>query len=339
MSPPVVHDLQGFEKDVLALIERHELGQRGRYRRWTQQDADGARDLGLNPYGCADAANLLYTLGRFPRDATTRQRFVETLRGLQSTDDGLFYEATHHPIHTTAHCLGALELFDAGPIHRLAGLDAWREPEAMEAMLESLKWSTNPWGESHKGAGLFAAMHLAGESTPEWEDRYFVWLERATDPATGMPRGETLGEGRNLDLFLFPALAGTFHYLFNQQHIRRPLPHAEALVDICLDIRERRLFPFFQRVGFAEIDWIYCLNRAVRQCGHRFDEARAATRDFGTELVEFLTGLAPESHPGLDDLHDLFGAVCAIAELQQALPGEYRTARPWHLVLDRRPFI
>jgi hypothetical protein len=52
-----------------------------------------------------------------------------------------------------------------------------------------------------------------------------------------------------------------------------------------------------------------------------------------------LTGLDPESDTGLDDLHDLFGSVCAIAELQQALPGEIVTARPWRLVLDRRPFI
>jgi hypothetical protein len=35
----------------------------------------------------------------------------------------------------------------------------------------------------------------------------------------------------------------------------------------------------------------------------------------------------------------LFGAVCALAELQRALPGEIRSERPLRLVLDRRPFI
>ena len=30
-------------------------------------------DLGENPYGCADAANILYTVGRFPGDARERQ--------------------------------------------------------------------------------------------------------------------------------------------------------------------------------------------------------------------------------------------------------------------------
>ena len=46
-----------------------------------------------------------------------------------------------------------------------------------------------------------------------------------------------------------------------------------------------------------------------------------------------------ETDDGLDDLHALFGTLCALAELQQALPGEIRTARPLRLVLDRRPFI
>lgn len=58
--------------------------------------------------------------------------------------------------------------------------------------------------------------------------------------------------------------------------------------------------------------------------------------DLGAGLLEFLTGPDPDSAPGLNDL---FGAVCVSAELQQPLPGEYRTARPWCLVLDRRPFI
>lgn len=40
-----------------------------------------------------------------------------------------------------------------------------------------------------------------------------------------------------------------------------------------------------------------------------------------------------------NDLHMLFGAVCCIAELQIALPGELRSSFPLKQVLDRRPFI
>ena len=41
----------------------------------------------------------------------------------------------------------------------------------------------------------------------------------------------------------------------------------------------------------------------------------------------------------MNDLHALFGAVCALAELQLALPGELRSSVPLRNVLDRRPFI
>lgn len=38
-------------------------------------------------------------------------------------------------------------------------------------------------------------------------------------------------------------------------------------------------------------------------------------------------------------LHMLFGSVCALAELQTALPGKIITEKPLRLVLDRRPFV
>jgi hypothetical protein len=69
------------------------------------------------------------------------------------------------------------------------------------------------------------------------------------------------------------------------------------------------------------------------------DPARNALRGLAAEFVSFLGELDPETDPGLDDLHALFGAACALAELQAALPGAIRTERPLRLVLDRRPFI
>ena len=42
---------------------------------------------------------------------------------------------------------------------------------------------------------------------------------------------------------------------------------------------------------------------------------------------------------GFNDLHALFGTVCALAELQNVLYDEVNTTKPLRLVLDRRPFI
>ena len=91
----------------------------GAYARWRIQAPDGSRNMAPSEYGVADAANILYTFGRFPRDAEERAAFVRTLRSFQH-DDGLFAEGTHHPLHSTAHCIAALELFDAMAVREQA---------------------------------------------------------------------------------------------------------------------------------------------------------------------------------------------------------------------------
>ena len=332
-------DLRDFVRAVERLVASHSLGAPGRYRRWLRQDPPGTRDLGVNPYGCADAANLLYSIGRFPGSAGERLAWVDALRSLQDPGDGLFHEATHHEIHTTAHCVAALELFDARPARSLAGLAALAKPEAVEPFLDALDWTANPWLASHRGAGLYAALHLAGEIGAEWEERYFAWLARECDPATGCWRRGALAPLPEGGQAIFPHLAGTFHYVFNLEHARRPHPYPEALIDTCLAVLDERLFPLAHFVGFADIDWVYCLSRARRLTAHRFGEATRALDAFSERYVAFLLALDPATDAGLDDLHALFGAVCALAELQAACPGRIRTERPLRLVLDRRPFI
>lgn len=334
MSEPI--DLQPFLDQVEALVARHALGPPGAYARWTRPGAQGTRDLGVDPYGCADAVNLLYTLGRLPDRPEERAAWIDALQSLQDPEDGLFQEGTHHPIHTTAHCTAALELLDAAPRLPLRGLAELRDPDAMEAFLEALDWSGNPWMESHRGAGLYAALLLVGDLEPAWEDRYFGWLAREVDPATGLLRRGCLPEA---ELLLFPHLAGTFHYYFNFEHAGRALPHPERRIDTCLRVFERELFPFSRYVGFAEVDWVYCLARSLCRSDHRSAEAHRALARFAERHVSFLASLDPATDEGLDDLHNLFGTVCALAELQTVLGNRLRSDPPLRLVLDRRPFI
>jgi hypothetical protein len=333
------YDLRELVRCIEASVERHSLGETGRYARWPAKGEKGRPGPALNPYGCADAANILYAIGRFPRGSDERRCWVEALQGLQDPETGLFREETHHPLHTTAHCIAALELFDAGPAHPLSDLAHLRDPSAMEAFLEGLDWRWDPWNESHKGAGLFAALVLAGEVSTDWQDRYFAWLCAETDPATGLLRKGCVPAHPRDPSAWFGHLAGTFHYLFNLEYAHRPLPHPEALVETCLAIYEHGSFPFGTRLWFAEIDWVYCLTRSMRQSGHRLPEGRAALLSFAEKYLRFLGQLDLDRDEGGSDLHRLFGAVCALAELQKALPGVLRTERPLRLVLDRRPFI
>ena len=58
---------------------------------------------------------------------------------MQDTDTGLFNEKpsdptkfVHDPIHTTAHCMAALELFDAMPLTSAKALEVYLDKEKME---------------------------------------------------------------------------------------------------------------------------------------------------------------------------------------------------------------
>lgn len=335
-----MYDLTGFTQAIETIIAAHNLGRPGAYRRWNWANADQRRDLDINPYGCADAANILYTLGCFPADAAERSAWVAHLRGLQDASTGEFREATHHPIHTTAHCIAALELFEARPAHSMAFLDALKQHTEAQNFLAGLDWERNPWNESHRGAGLYAALVLAGEVDLDWEEAYFAWIAAEFDPRTGFLRRGAVPvlDGPHAGA-IFPHLAGTFHYLFNLEHARRPMPYPRQMVDTCLEIWRHGLFPLGRQVSFAEIDWIYCLARARRQSGYRFAEVDQALGEFAAVYLPYLLGLDPAVDEGLNDLHSLFGVVCALAELQRELRGQIRTPRPLRLVLDRRPFI
>ncbi|HTL53457.1 MAG TPA: hypothetical protein VL860_12855 [Planctomycetota bacterium] len=344
----MAYDLRPFLTAVEAIIASHRLAP-GQYRRWNGPDPRAAvgggikhtpRDLGPNEYGIADAANLLYTLGRFPQESSDRDAWITALRGRQHPTTGLFEEATHHPIHTTAHCIAALELFDAVPAHPVRALLEHATPAGIVRFLEALDWRENPWNHSHRGAGLYVALALTGAPDRATAEAYFGWLWNQADPATGLWRVNCVAPlPHSGGTTRFPHLAGTFHYLFNLEYAHQPLRYPAALVDTCLQMVEADPFALGQSVGFAEIDWVYCLNRGLRQSGHRFGEAQTALRTFAEKYIPFLTSLDPATHDGLNDLHCLFGAVCCLAELQAALPGELITDRPLKLVLDRRPFI
>ena len=118
--------------EIKKCVDRHNLGKYGEYARWLWGEN---KNLGLNEYGCADAANILYSISAFPRDEKERKGFVDALRGMQDPQSGLYSEPTHHTIHTTAHCLAALELFDASPLYPCTALTEYTTEEGLLKIL------------------------------------------------------------------------------------------------------------------------------------------------------------------------------------------------------------
>lgn len=341
-------DLRELVRRIKSTVDSHLLDAEGKYARWLWQNEKGDRRLGINEYGCADAANILYTINEFYCTPETRAARVKELAALQDRETGLFYEETHNPIHTTAHCAAALRLFGERPTYPLKELHQYLDKAKLYELLDGLDWKGDPWPQSHQGAGVYAALVNAGEDTYEFQKNYFKWFYENADPVTGFwkkgyadkaPYSQT----RSIDgqASVFNYMAGGFHYLFNHEYAKMPLRYPDKVVDSCIRMYTEQGLPdnFMKWVNFIEVDWLYCLNRALRQTAHRYDEAKALIRDFGEKYTEYLYSLDYKSHDGFNDLHSLFGATCALAELQTALPGEVITERPLCLVLDCRPFI
>ena len=340
-----------FVRDAKKTVESHYIGN-GAYCRWLWQNEKGDRRLGINEYGCADAANILYTIDEFVCSEEERKARIDALRSMQDRDSGMFTEETHHTIHTTAHCAAAIELFDVRPLYPIKGLHKYlNSKEELYSLLDNLDWK-NPWPQSHQGAGVYAALTNSGEATPEFCKNYFEWFVQNADPKTGFwKKGEADKAKLSNDPYIdadgrhpfFTYMAGGFHYLFNHEHAHMPMPYPERVIDSCIDminVKNGCHPKFMKMIGFVEIDWLYCINRARRQAPtYRADDVQAAIEKFAVIFTEYLNSVDTKNDDGMNDLHMLFGTMCALAELQAALPGKIITDKPLRLVLNRRPFI
>ena len=319
-------------REIRLCVDRHNLGNFGEYSRWLWGEN---RNLGLNEYGCADAANILYTISNFPRKEEERKGFISALQGLQDSVTGLYSEPTHHTIHTTAHCLAALELFDTSPLYPCSALAEFATKDGLYKILqEEVDW-TNPWRESHKGAGIFVCLTMTGMVGLDWKESYFDWMWEHSDEETGFFHyGDVRTEKTH------HIMAGGFHYLFNHEAERRPYRYPERIIDSCIEfMKDPKAYGMIKNCGFIDVDVVFCINRAMRQTPHRFHEAKKALEDYAEAYINMLLDMNYETNNSFNDLHCLFGTVCCLAELQMALPGKIVTSKPLRSVLDRRPFI
>lgn len=331
-------DINNIIKKVKKTLNTHRVDE-GKYVRWLWDDGS-QRDLGVNEYGCADAANILYTLNEFISEPEKRQKWVDALNDMQNPETGMFAEPTHHTLHTTAHCTASLELFDAKPRYEIFGVRKYLDIKELYNLLEGLDWKEQPWPQSHQGAGIFAIMNNTGMATYEWNQAYFKWLWDHSDPETGMFGGKYVTKEK-----LYEHMGGTFHYIFNHEYAKMPLRYPEKLIDSCIWMYENQdtpgvLYPEFNNsCNFIQMDWVYCITRALRQTNYRFDDCKKVLKHFADVYIEYLDNVDENTDDKFNDLHLLFGTMCCLAELQSGLPGYIKSEKPLRLVLDRRPFI
>jgi hypothetical protein len=339
-------DVRGIIREARKVVAAHEGANPGEYHRILIATADKTIPTGINAYGCADAANILYTLDEMPRDSAERDSWVAAMQQFQNAETGLFEDGSHSQLHTTAYVLASLDFFEARAKHPLKALHPLLKKEEMAAFLDKLRWHDEPWLDSQEGAGIYTALLLNRDISREWEDWYFEWLWNEEDPATGFWRKDKplpLND-RDAATPIFHYLGGSFHYLFNVVYAKRPQRYPERAIDTCLTIFNDNHQPlygesFLAGISYAEIDWVYYVNRSVRQCGYRFEECQIAMQKAAEKYITYLNQLDYSNHEAFNDLHKLFGMICALSEFQQALPGQIISERPLRQVMDRRPYI
>ena len=332
-------------EQIRKCIDRHYLGTPGAYTRYTVGErADGK----INEYGVADAANLLYTINDFRQAQADRAHWIKILQGMQDPETGMYHEATHHTIHTTAHCMAALELFDEKPLYPATYLSDCLTKEGLYHKLQTeIDFEEHPWRDSHIGAGLLPSLTNTDMIDLEWKNWYFDWMWQHTDPENGFVFG---GKVKRANLFEY--MGGGFHYLFNHEAEHRPMRYPDKVIDSCITIMEEAIAAhphpkdlprYWGKIlaipGFLEIDVVYSATRAMRQTPHRFYECKEVLERFAERFIDMMEQFDYQKDTRVDDLHAMFGTLCCLAELQSALPGKILSTKPLRLVLDRRPFI
>lgn len=322
-------DVTNLVEKIAASVKKHEL-EPGIYSRWIDRPDTGVPDKDPNPYGSADAVNILYTINEFPRDLDERAALIKGIQSFQNEKTGMFTEPTHITTHTTAHCTAALELLDARPLYPFYDIESFTNFEEFKKGLEEQGFN------GHYAPAIYSSFVITNAVDSKWRDKYFDFLDESCNPETGF-------WCFNPETPVYLAMASAFHFYFTYTHAKRPFPYPEKLIDACLDmyLNGKMHDKFGKWCHFTEMDWVFCLNRSLRQTNHRYDEVKAAILKFAIEYIDALNKIdwEKDDHLGARDLHLLFGTVCCLAELQQALPGVIHSETPLRQVLDRRPFI
>ncbi len=330
-----MYDIRELTKRIKTVVERHALEGAGQYCRWLTQDEKGSRDLGSTPYGCANAVNILYTIGALPTDMKERENMIRVLQDFQDPSDGLFHNPGNYETHTTAFVSGALDLLDARPKIQAKRFEKYLEKEELYRFMDAIDWEGNPWLGAHLGAGLYASMVLTNTADDAWEDLYFSWLDENADPRSGLWKKGSLDAKPG-----FHHLASTFHYVFNYEYAKRALPYPEALLERCIaDYRAGVCMDFSKNAGWQDIDFTYLLVHAQRRAGIHYEETQAIVKEIADGLLPQMLAMDPDTSEEMNDLNTLFALVCALAVLQDAMPGYIRSSKPYKLVLDKRPFL
>jgi hypothetical protein len=323
-------DIQPILDTATQLLSACGLGDSGAYSR----TPGGEKDL----LATAAAVNLQYILGTFPGHSGPRETWINELRSPQDKTTGLLHINGQPDPVATASCAAALECFDMRLSHTPHSLMAYADPVELPLLLDKLPWEEDPAAAGTFSAAVYTLLTLGDEASHHWEDAWFHWFNRAFDEHTGLVKHGCISPVILLEQYtLFPHLQGLFPLLTAYNAARMPHPFPWRLIDTILDMLESNWSLFSRDLEARELPLIYSLSRSMRITPHRQEECQQTLRRFAHRWLRYLKEQAQAGH--MNDLVITARDLCAIAELQQILPGYIRTRRSLRQVLNRRPFL
>jgi hypothetical protein len=291
-----------------------------------------------DPAASAAAVNLLYILGAFPGHSGERDKWIHQLRSAQDPATGLVLLDNKPDPLVTASCASALECFDMRLAHSPHNLMAYADPVELPLLLEELPWQNDPAYAGQFAAAVYTLITLGDEASHHWEDAWFHWFNRAFDEHSGLVKDGCITPVILLEQnTLFPYLEGLFPILGTYAHARVPHPYPWRLIDTLLDMLETNWTLFSRDLKARELPLIYAFSRSMRITPHRHEECIQTLRRFSHRWLRHLKDEANAGH--FKDLVNTTRILCAVAELQQTLPGCVRTRRPLRQILNRRPSL
>jgi hypothetical protein len=334
-------------------------------------------DIGREPAlldACALAASINLLDGRDTMERGLHYRFTALIQAAQDPGSGLFVpegiqeaalasqpDGDPTPAWlTTLLALDGLAGLGASPAHPLKFVDICSTPQAAQAWLAQLNWSTREWTRSldwsdpavESGTHLWLLLGFlirASQQNPSAGiaaavNAIFDWLDERQQPSSGL---WGLNRGRRFNVPT--VLAGFFAPLYLE--FCRPLRHADRLIDTLIAMQHGHgLFsPPGVPAACASLTAVETLVRLSGETDHRASTIRAVLGYAFRPLVAELKAALGSANGGLSSGQAARGWIRssplatawlnlqAVALISQRYPESFLPDARWHLPLSSPP--
>ena len=234
----------------------------------------------------------------------------------------------HSKLHANGTAIGAFGALGGRMPVPVRLYEPFAEPARVVHWLEnSIDWS-KIWGESHLFWGGMHCFALSSTATPAWREAVFNWLDSHLDPKTGWWCKGIAYNTRN------DPLGGAVHILPIYQHLDRPFPFPERLIDSTLEMQ----YPegnwmrgdWLVNLGFTylDLDGLYALDVGRKWApGYRTADIEAATKrhaDLIEPKIDRELDRAFAQHP-----HIVLSIIGTLGLSQRFHPRQFHDDRQW----------